>query len=155
MNDHASPPTNSTGRLLAIIGTVLQLSPIIGLVGTVIGMMKAFQALGASGISDPSTLSKAIGEVLISAAAGMVVGLLGTVLLAVGVLLCHYRQRWAVNLLKVIVILWVIGLLILGAAILFTPKSTSSDTSCLTPTPPRATVACGHSLPSAAACSAC
>ncbi len=46
---------------LSVIGVV---SPMIGLLGTVIGMMKAFTVLGGSGISDPRALASSIGEVL-------------------------------------------------------------------------------------------
>ena len=43
----------------------------IGLTGTVTGMMSAFDTLGTSGVGDPSKLSAAIGEVLIATASGL------------------------------------------------------------------------------------
>ena len=46
---------------LSVIGVC---TPMIGLLGTVTGMIKAFATLGQSGIGDPSKLSGAIGEVL-------------------------------------------------------------------------------------------
>ena len=47
----------------------------IGLLGTVTGMIKAFATLGASGIGDPSGLSAAIGEVLVATASGLVIAI--------------------------------------------------------------------------------
>ena len=47
----------------------------IGLLGTVTGMIKAFAKLGASGIGDPSGLSAAIGEVLVATASGLVIAI--------------------------------------------------------------------------------
>jgi len=53
---------------LSVIGVC---TPMIGLTGTVTGMMSAFATLGASGVGDPSKLSGAIGEVLIATASGL------------------------------------------------------------------------------------
>ena len=55
---------------LSVIGVV---SPMIGLTGTVWGMIGAFNALGANGISDPKALAGKIGEVLIATMSGLVV----------------------------------------------------------------------------------
>jgi len=53
---------------LSVIGVC---TPMIGLVGTVTGMMSAFETLGTSGVGDPSKLSGAIGEVLVATASGL------------------------------------------------------------------------------------
>jgi biopolymer transport protein ExbB len=60
--------TNTT--YLSVIGVV---SPMIGLTGTVWGMIGAFKALGDNGISNPSLLAGKIGEVLIATMSGLVV----------------------------------------------------------------------------------
>ncbi len=57
---------------LSVIGVC---TPMIGLVGTVTGMMKAFENLGSSGIGDPSGLAGAIGEVLIATASGLFIAI--------------------------------------------------------------------------------
>ena len=57
---------------LSVIGVC---TPMIGLVGTVTGMMKAFGSLATSGIGDPSSLSGAIGEVLVATASGLFIAI--------------------------------------------------------------------------------
>ncbi|MDQ3545332.1 MAG: MotA/TolQ/ExbB proton channel family protein [Verrucomicrobiota bacterium] len=57
---------------LSVIGVT---TPMIGLLGTVTGMIKAFAKLGSSGIGDPSGLSAAIGEVLVATASGLVIAI--------------------------------------------------------------------------------
>lgn len=57
---------------LSVIGVV---SPMIGLLGTVIGMMKAFSVLGSSGIADPRGLASSIGEVLMATASGLFIAI--------------------------------------------------------------------------------
>jgi len=57
---------------LSVIGVV---SPMIGLLGTVIGMIGAFAVLGSSGISDPRALAGKIGEVLLATASGLFIAI--------------------------------------------------------------------------------
>ncbi len=57
---------------LSVIGVC---TPMIGLLGTVTGMIKAFAKLGSSGIGDPSGLSAAIGEVLVATASGLIIAI--------------------------------------------------------------------------------
>ncbi len=60
--------TNTT--FLSVIGVV---SPMIGLTGTVWGMIGAFKTLGDNGIANPSLLAGKIGEVLVATMSGLVV----------------------------------------------------------------------------------
>lgn len=57
---------------LSVIGVC---TPMIGLLGTVTGMIKAFATLGSAGIGDPSSLSAAIGEVLVATASGLLIAI--------------------------------------------------------------------------------
>ena len=52
-----------------------QAAPMLGLLGTVSGMIKAFATLGRSGGSDPSELAANIGEALMTTATGLVIAL--------------------------------------------------------------------------------
>lgn len=76
---------NTKRRLLLagiISGALMMLSPFIGLIGTVLGMKRAFAEIGSAGPGDPARLSAAIGETLISSAAGMLVAVPGVLLFA-------------------------------------------------------------------------
>lgn len=57
---------------LSVIGVI---SPMIGLLGTVIGMMGAFATLGASGVGDTRKLAQSIGEVLLATASGLFIAI--------------------------------------------------------------------------------
>ena len=85
---------SATGRNLAISGIVCQLGPMFGLATSMIGMLRAFNELGSTGIGDPSHLSQAIGQTLMGTMLGMLVGLVGVVLLIVSVTACRYRAEW-------------------------------------------------------------
>jgi biopolymer transport protein ExbB len=57
---------------LSVIGVV---SPMIGLLGTVIGMMGAFAVLATAGMTDPRALSGKISEVLLATASGLFIAI--------------------------------------------------------------------------------
>ncbi|HEX4139965.1 MAG TPA: MotA/TolQ/ExbB proton channel family protein [Candidatus Methylacidiphilales bacterium] len=80
--------------ILLILGLIFSIgAPLVGLTGTVLGMMGAFHALGANGISDPKALSGDIGQVLTSTMAGLVVSLgLGLPLIIIALVL-HFAIR--------------------------------------------------------------
>lgn len=63
-----------------VLGAVMMLSPFIGLMGTVLGMQKAFSTLGSSGVADPQALGGAIGETLIATFAGIICAIPGVIL---------------------------------------------------------------------------
>ena len=57
---------------LSIIGAV---APMVGLLGTVSGMIKAFQTIGAQGMGKPEALAGNIGEALVTTATGLIVAI--------------------------------------------------------------------------------
>ena len=57
---------------LSVIGVC---TPMIGLLGTVTGMMSAFSTLKTSGIGDPGALAGSIGEVLVATASGLFIAI--------------------------------------------------------------------------------
>jgi len=59
-------------QYLSVIGVV---SPMVGLTGTVMGMIKAFETLGSSGAADPSKLAGNISEVLVATGTGLFVAI--------------------------------------------------------------------------------
>jgi len=63
-------------RYLGVLATVASISPLLGLLGTVSGMIKAFAQIQAKmGVVNPSDLAEGIGNALITTAAGLVVAI--------------------------------------------------------------------------------
>lgn len=89
-----TPLSSQRGAFIAKLGAWLQLAQLIGLGGTIMGMMKAFRVLGTSGTADPAKLSGEIGEVLITTFIGMAVALIGVILVIIAITACRYRAVW-------------------------------------------------------------
>ena len=62
-------------RYLNSLGTIAAISPLLGLLGTVIGMVKVFTAITAAGVGNPGVLAGGISEALITTAAGLSVAI--------------------------------------------------------------------------------
>jgi biopolymer transport protein ExbB len=62
-------------RFLNTLGTIASVSPLLGLLGTVTGIIKAFNAIQAGGMGDPRMLSGGIAEALVTTAAGLCVAI--------------------------------------------------------------------------------
>lgn len=62
-------------RYLPTLGTIALISPLLGLLGTVIGLIHMFLAVMVSGVGDPMKMAGGIGEALICTAAGLVVAI--------------------------------------------------------------------------------
>ena len=58
-----------------LLSTIAALSPMLGLLGTVSGMIKAFSKIGLGGMGKPELLAGDIGEALLTTAAGLIVGI--------------------------------------------------------------------------------
>ena len=62
-------------RFLGTLGTIAAISPLLGLLGTVTGMIQAFDAISSEGVGDPQVLAGGIGTALITTAAGLIVAI--------------------------------------------------------------------------------
>ncbi len=62
-------------RFIAALGTIANISTLLGLLGTVFGNIEAFGVLSASGMGNPALLAGAIAEALITTAAGLIVAI--------------------------------------------------------------------------------
>ena len=62
-------------RYLNSLGTIASITPLLGLLGTVIGMIKVFTAITIHGVGNPSVLAGGISEALITTAAGLTVAI--------------------------------------------------------------------------------
>ncbi len=60
---------------LGFLGTLGSISPFIGLFGTVVGIIRAFEAIGRTGTGGLATVSAGIAEALVATAAGLFVAI--------------------------------------------------------------------------------
>lgn len=80
-------------RYLTTLGTIAAISPLLGLLGTVSGMIRAFTAITTQGVGDPTVLAGGISEALITTAAGLAV--------AIPALIAHRYLRGRIDALVV------------------------------------------------------
>jgi len=62
-------------RFLNPLGTIASVTPLLGLLGTVVGMIKVFAAIMVHGVGDPGILAGGISEALLTTAAGLTVAI--------------------------------------------------------------------------------
>ena len=67
--------THELDRYLGALGTIAAISPLLGLLGTVIGMIKVFAVITAQGVGEPRVLAGGISEALVTTAAGLTVAI--------------------------------------------------------------------------------
>jgi len=66
-------------RFLNTLGTIAAVSPLLGLLGTVIGMIKVFNAIISSGVGNAAPLAGGISQALITTAAGLSVAIVALI----------------------------------------------------------------------------
>lgn len=62
-------------RYLNTLGTIAAITPLLGLLGTVVGMIKVFSDIVTAGVGNPGVLAGGISEALITTAAGLSVAI--------------------------------------------------------------------------------
>jgi biopolymer transport protein ExbB len=62
-------------RYLTTLGTIAAISPLLGLLGTVSGMIRSFTAITDNGVPNPAVLAGGISEALVATAAGLTVAI--------------------------------------------------------------------------------
>jgi biopolymer transport protein ExbB len=70
---------NSLERNLAIIGTIAVIAPFVGLFGTVLGIIHAFDDIALKGNSTPAVVAAGVSEALITTAAGLFVAVIAVI----------------------------------------------------------------------------
>jgi biopolymer transport protein ExbB len=62
-------------RRLGVLETVAAVSPLLGLLGTVLGMIRVFATISNAGLGSPEVLSTGISEAMVTTAAGLIIGI--------------------------------------------------------------------------------
>ena len=71
----ASLIERSLGRWLWVLETIVTAAPLLGLLGTIIGMIRAFRLFGAEGLVDPRGVTGGVAEALVATAAGLFIAI--------------------------------------------------------------------------------
>ena len=79
MEDHGPHVVNYLERNLTTLATVASLAPILGMLGTVVGMIRAFGSVARAQALTPAAVSGGIAEALHCTAGGLIVAALATV----------------------------------------------------------------------------
>jgi biopolymer transport protein ExbB len=75
IEQEASQIVHDMERFLTALGTVSVITPLLGLLGTVIGMIKVFAAIQLEGTGNAAVLAGGISEALLTTAAGLAVAI--------------------------------------------------------------------------------
>ena len=75
MEEQALADQRALHRHLSVLDTIVTLAPLLGLLGTVLGMISAFKIISVSGTSHPAGITGGVAEALIATAAGLAIAI--------------------------------------------------------------------------------
>lgn len=75
VEDAGRQEVTTLDRNLGALGTIAAIAPLLGLTGTVFGMIRTFAIISEKGIAHPSQLAGGISEALITTATGLVIAI--------------------------------------------------------------------------------
>lgn len=75
MEDAGNKVAHDMGRFLSTLGTIATISPLLGLLGTVLGMIDVFTEIMISGTGNAGVLAGGISKALITTASGLTVAI--------------------------------------------------------------------------------
>jgi len=73
--DEAQQIEKSLGRGMWVLDTVITAAPLLGLLGTIFGMMQSFKLIGHAGLVNPGGVTAGVAEALIATAVGLLIAL--------------------------------------------------------------------------------
>jgi len=76
MESSAAEEVKRMRRHMTVLDTMITVAPLLGIFGTVIGIITSFELLGAGGIEDPQAVTGGIAQALITTAAGLGIAIL-------------------------------------------------------------------------------
>lgn len=71
MESAAADQVKRMRRFMGVLDTMITVAPLLGIFGTVTGIIQSFEALGATGIERPAAVTAGIAQALITTAAGL------------------------------------------------------------------------------------
>ena len=76
MESAAADEINRMRRYMGVLDTIITVTPLLGIFGTVLGIISSFDMLGVAGIDHPETVTKGIAQALITTASGLGIAIL-------------------------------------------------------------------------------
>ena len=76
MESAAADEIQRMRRHMSILDTMITVAPLMGIFGTVLGIISSFELLGSSGIANPQAVTGGIAQALITTAAGLGIAIL-------------------------------------------------------------------------------
>ncbi len=75
MEEAGATEANIIERNIDVLGIIAVISPLLGFLGTVSGMLKSFHSISAAGVNSSQLLAEGISEALITTVAGLCIGI--------------------------------------------------------------------------------
>ena len=75
MESAAADEVQRMRRFMGVIDTMITVAPLLGIFGTVLGIITSFEMLGTAGIQDPKAVTAGVAQALITTAAGLSVAI--------------------------------------------------------------------------------
>ncbi|KPK30896.1 MAG: flagellar motor protein MotA [Nitrospira bacterium SG8_35_1] len=76
MEATAAEEIRNMRRYMGVLDTMITVAPLLGIFGTVIGIITSFEALGSTGIDQPQAVTAGIAQALITTATGLGIAIL-------------------------------------------------------------------------------
>ncbi len=76
MESSAADEINRMQRFMGVLDTMITVAPLMGILGTVMGIITSFDMLGASGIENPQAVTGGIAQALITTATGLSIAII-------------------------------------------------------------------------------
>lgn len=71
MEAEAQQMVNRMSQFMSVLDTMITVAPLLGIFGTVLGIISSFEVLGNNGIADPKLVTGGIAQALLTTAAGL------------------------------------------------------------------------------------
>ncbi len=75
MEAEAQHIAKKMSQFMTVLDTMITVAPLLGILGTVLGIISSFDVLGASGLADPKLVTGGIAQALVTTAAGLAISI--------------------------------------------------------------------------------
>ena len=75
MEAEAQQRVKKMSQFMTVLDTMITVTPLMGILGTVLGIISSFEMLGAGGIADPKLVTGGIAQALITTATGLTISI--------------------------------------------------------------------------------